>query len=87
MELIDTIDDPPAQVLALLAASQAMAGDAAGAAASYRRFQESARACPVIVGLSTPADWRAYFSDRWPFRNAEDAEHLLKALAKAGFPL
>ncbi len=87
VELIDTIDDPPAQVLALLAASQAMAGDAAGAAASYRRFQESARACPVIVGLSTPADWRAYFSDRWPFRNAEDAEHLLKALAKAGFPL
>jgi adenylate cyclase len=32
-------------------------------------------------------DWRAYFSERWPFRNADDTEHLLQALAKAGFPL
>jgi adenylate cyclase len=87
IEFLDTIGDPPAQTLALLAASQAMAGDTAGAAASYARFRDSAEACPVIMGLSGPADWRAYFSERWPFRNADDTEHLLQALAKAGFPL
>ena len=87
IEFLDTIGDPPAQTLALLAASQAMAGDTAGAAASYARFRDSAEACPVIMGLNGPADWRAYFSERWPFRNADDTEHLLQALAKAGFPL
>ena len=87
VELTDSIGDPPAQVLALLAASQAMAGEVERATASLARFHEAAAACPVFAGLDGPEDWRTYFSQRWPFREAEDTAHLLKALGKAGFPL
>jgi len=87
IEFIDSIGDPPAQTLALLAAGYAMAGDQAKAAASYGRFRESAQACPVIMRLSRPEDWQGYFSERWPFRKPEDTEHLLEALGKAGFPV
>jgi adenylate cyclase len=87
IEFVDSIGNPPAQTLALLAASYAMAGDEAKAAASYARFRESAEACPVISALKQPEDWRDYFSERWPFRKPEDSEHLLEALGKAGFPV
>ena len=36
---------------------------------------------------SVPEDWRAYFSRRWPFREADGTAHLLEALGKAGFPV
>ncbi len=87
IELLDTISNPPAQTLALLAASYAMAGDEAKAASTYARFGDVAKACPVISSLSQPEDWQEYFSERWPFRNAEDLEHLIEALGKAGFPV
>jgi adenylate cyclase len=84
---IHNIGNPPAQVLALLSASYAMAGDEAKAAESYARFRETAKACPVILALSRPEDWQAYFSERWPFRKPEDLEHLIEGLGKAGFPV
>jgi len=87
IDLFDTISNPPAQTLALLAASYAMAGDEAKAASTYARFGDVAKACPVISSLSQPEDWQEYFSERWPFRNAEDLEHLIEALGKAGFPV
>jgi len=87
IELFDTISNPPAQTLTLLAASYAMAGDEAKAASTYARFGDVAKACPVISSLSQPEDWQEYFSERWPFRNAEDLEHLIEALGKAGFPV
>jgi adenylate cyclase len=87
IELFDTISNPPAQTLALLAASYAMAGDEAKAASTYARFGDVAKACPVISSLSQPEDWQEYFSERCPFRNAEDLEHLIEALGKAGFPV
>ncbi len=87
IELFDTISNPPAQTLALLAASYAMAGDEAKAASTYARFGDVAKACPVISSLSQPEDWQECFSERWPFRNAEDLEHLIEALGKAGFPV
>jgi adenylate cyclase len=87
IELLDTISNPPAQTLTLLAASYAMAGDEAKAASTYARFGDVAKACPVISSLSQPEDWQEYFSERWPFRNAEDLEHLIEALGKAGFPV
>ena len=85
IDFVRNISSPPAQTLALLAASQAMAGDQAAAAASHARFAEAAEACPVILALREPEDWRAYFSERWPFRKPEDLDHLIAALAKAGF--
>ncbi len=87
IELFDTISNPPAQTLTLLAASYAMAGDEAKAASTYARFGDVAKACPVISSLSQREDWQEYFSERWPFRNAEDLEHLIEALGKAGFPV
>jgi adenylate cyclase len=87
VELLNNISNPPASALALLAASFAMAGDEVKAASAYARFSEAAKACPVISSLSQPEDWQEYFSERWPFRNAEDLEHLIEALGKAGFPV
>ena len=87
IEFVDSIGDPPAQTLALLAASYAMAGDEAKAASSHARFCKAAEVCPVISALSRPEDWQGYFSERWPFRKPEDTEHLLEALGKAGFPV
>jgi adenylate cyclase len=87
IELLDGIRNPPATILALLAASYAMAGDEAKAASTYARFSEAATACPVFSSLSQPEDWQEFFSCRWPFRNPEDLEHLMEALGKAGLPV
>ncbi len=87
VELLNNISNPPASALALLAASFAMAGDEVKAASAYARFSEAAKACPVISSLSQPEDWKAFFSERWPFRKPEDLEHLLEALGRAGLPV
>ncbi len=87
IELLDAIRNPPATISALLAASYAMAGDEAKAASTYARFSEAAKACPVFSNLNQPEDWQEFYSGRWPFRNPEDLDHLMKALGKAGFPI
>jgi tetratricopeptide (TPR) repeat protein len=87
IELLDGIRNPPATILTLLAASYAMAGDAAKAASTYARFSEAAKLCPVFSSLDQPEDWQEFFSGRWPFRNSKDLEHLLEALGKAGVPV
>ncbi len=86
-ELLDGIRNPPATILALLAASYAMAGDTAKAASTYARFCEAAKVCAVLAGLKRPEDWQEFFSARWPFRSPEDLEHLLDALGRAGLPV
>ena len=87
IELLDSIRNPPATVLALLAASYAMADDDAGAASTHARFSDAAVTSPVLSRLEQPADWEEFFSARWPFRNREDLEHLIGALGKAGLPV
>ena len=87
IELLDGIRNPPATILALLAASYAMAGDTAMAASTYARFCEAAKVCTVFAGLKRPEDWQEFFSARWPFRSPEDLEHLLDALGRAGLPV
>jgi adenylate cyclase len=87
IELLDGIRNPPATILALLAASYAMAGDTAKAASTYARFCEAAKACAVLAGLKRPEDWQEFFSARWPFRSPEDLAHLLDALGRAGLPV
>jgi adenylate cyclase len=87
IEQLDGISNPPATILALLAASYAMVGDEAKAESTYARFAEGAKACPVFSNLSQPDDWQEFFSARWPFRSTEDLEHLLAALGKAGLPV
>ncbi len=87
IELLDGIRNPPATILALLAASYAMAGDTAKAASTYARFREAAKVCTVLAGLKRPEDWQGFFSARWPFRSPEELEHLLDALGRAGLPV
>jgi adenylate cyclase len=87
IELLDGIRNPPATILALLAASYAMAGDTARAASTHARFREAAKVCAVLAGLKRPEDWQEFFSARWPFRNPEELEHLLGALGRAGLPV
>jgi tetratricopeptide (TPR) repeat protein len=87
IELLDSIRNPPATILTLLAASYAMAGDEAKAASTHALFSEAAKVCPVFSSLRRPEDWREFFSGRWPFRDPKDLEHLMEALGKAGLPV
>jgi adenylate cyclase len=66
---------PQLGILALLAASYAQSGDAAGALASKRRLLELA-----------PNFSARRFVDFRPFAHDEDKEHLMRGLEKAGLP-
>ena len=74
-------------VLALLAASLAMAGRDAEAQATAARFMERRAENPVMRGLGDSDDWRNFFAVRWPFRDPAETEHLMRALRKAGIPV
>ncbi len=84
---LESIRNPTEAVLALLAASYAMVDRQTDIASTHAHFSEAAKSSPVMSKLGTPAEWREYFSARWPFRNPEDLKHLLGALNKAGLPL
>ena len=85
--LLESIRNPPESVLALLAASYAMAGNAANADTMRAQFLDAARTTPVLSNLDRQADWQAYFSARWPFRDSVDLQHLIGALRKARLPV
>lgn len=87
IDRLEAMTNPPTAVLAVLAASHAMAGDAARASASCTRFREVARESAVMAKLERPEHWRAYFSARWPFRDPADFDHLAEALRRAGLSL
>jgi len=84
IDLLEGMANPPAAVLALLAASHAMAGDADAAESATARFRAAAQVSPVMSKLNRPADWKSYFSARWPFRDRGEFAHLEAALRRAG---
>jgi TolB-like protein len=83
---LNGLSDPTAMVLAWLAASHAMAGAAREARSYSEGFSKAARSDPALQAISTPQEWRRFFSCRWPFRNEADLEHLFAGLRKAGLP-
>ena len=85
--LLEAIRNPPSSVLALLAASYAMTGHTTKAQDAYKTFTRTIDSSPVMRRLSTPADWQRYYSERWPFRDAGDLNHLIDALRKSGMPI
>ncbi len=87
VELLHNLRDPTAMVLALLAASLAMAGRDAEARATAARFMERSAETPMMRGLRDSDDWRNFFAVRWPFRDPAETEHLMQALRKAGIPV
>jgi TolB-like protein len=87
IELLRNVRDPSPAVVALLAASFAQLDRMDEAESSCKRFLELANETPVMQALKDAADWRYYFTVRWPFRDNADLEHLLKALRKAGVPV
>ena len=87
IDLLHSLRDPTATVLALLAASLAMAGRDAEARATAAQFMERRAETPVMRGLRDSADWRNFFAVRWPFRDPAETEHLMQALRKAGIPV
>lgn len=84
---LDNIRNPPETVLALLAASYAMAGEEDKAAATYRQFAEAIRQSPIMKNFREPDQWRDYYAQRWPFRDPDEFEHLTCALRKAGLTI
>ena len=84
---LDNIRNPPETVLALLAASYAMIGEEEKAASTYKQFAEAIRQSPIMKNLREPSQWRDYYAQRWPFRDAGEFEHLTCALRKAGLPI
>jgi len=87
VSLLSSIPNPPATVLALLAASYAMLGDEDKAASAYRRFTSAIGEAPMMKDFTEPNQWRNYYAQRWPFRNPNHFEHLTDALRKAGMPI
>jgi adenylate cyclase len=85
--LLESIRRPAEAVLAVLAASHALAGDEAQATATAARFRDAAKESPVMSRFVQPAEWRDYFRARWPFRDPSDLDHLLGGLQTAGLPL
>jgi TolB-like protein len=85
--LLHNLRDPTAVVLALLAASLAMAGRDAEARATAAQFMERRTETPVLRGLRGSDDWRNFFAVRWPFSDPAETEHLMQALRKAGIPV
>ena len=87
VDLLLNLRDPNAVVLALLAASLAMAGRDAEARATLAQFMERRAETPMMRGLEDSDDWRNFFAVRWPFRDPAETEHLMQALRKAGIPV
>ncbi len=87
IDLLHNLRDPTAMVLALLAASLAMAGRDAEARATAARFMERRAETPMMRGLEGSDDWRNFFAVRWPFSDPAETEHLMQALQKAGIPV
>jgi adenylate cyclase len=87
ISLLDNIRNPPETVLALLAASYAMAKEADKAASTYVRFANAIREAPAMKNFKEPDQWRNYYAQRWPFRDPDEFEHLTGALRKAGLPI
>jgi adenylate cyclase len=87
ISLLDAIRNPPESVLALLAASYAMAGKTDKAQEICQNFTKAAADLPGMKDLDKPSDWQGYYAQRWPFRNQVDFEHLITALRKAGLPI
>ena len=83
----ENVRDPSPAVEAFLAGSFAHLDRMDEAKTAYKRFLELAGKTPMMQALKDPADWRNYFSARWPFRDKADLEHLLNALRKAGLPI
>lgn len=84
IELLEGISNPPAAVLALLAAAYAMANDQPRASTACNQFLEAAKSCITMSKLDQPSEWQKYFSARWPFREPESLSHLVRGLRKAG---
>ena len=85
--LLEAIHNPPESVLALLAASYAIAGDREKADLTYHRFVQAIASAPAMRDIEQPRDWQAYYAARWPFRDQADFEHLVGALRNAGLPI
>ncbi|MGI9483955.1 MAG: tetratricopeptide repeat protein [Hyphomicrobiales bacterium] len=87
ISLLDAIRNPPESVLALLAASYAMAGKSDKAHEVYQDFAKAVEEAPGLRNLQEPSNWKDYFEQRWPFCDQNDLEHLVLALRKAGLPI
>lgn len=85
--LLHNLRDPAAVVLALLAASLAMAGRDTEARATAAQFMERCAKTPMLRDLRDTDDWRNFFTVRWPFSDPAETEHLMQALRKAGIPV
>jgi adenylate cyclase len=84
---LQNINNPPATLLALLAANYAMAGELPDAERTYAQFTDAAKSCPGLSALGTRAEWLNFVSSRWPFRKADDNAHVMEAFRRAGLPL
>lgn len=81
---IETIRNPPMAPLSILAACHAMLDDEIRATQVREAFFAAARQCAGTAGFTHPAEWRNFFTLRWPFKSPERLAHLLKALDRAG---
>ncbi|MDX1576278.1 MAG: FlgO family outer membrane protein, partial [Kiloniellales bacterium] len=82
-----SIPEPSNHVRAFLAVCHAQLGQHAEAEKAMADFLAVAAEDLVDHPDRHPAGWRGYWATRYPFKHAEDLEHLLDGLAKAGMPI
>ncbi len=69
---------------AWLAVCHAQRGDLGDARAAAAEFVAHTTKAMAQVGARPPASWRDFFAERHPYKHADDLDHLLDGLRKAG---
>lgn len=79
-----SLSEPTAMVVAWLAASQAMAGQAREARSCRETFAAMAERDPVVRIAADARMWADFVTRRWPFQKGEHLECLFTGLRRAG---
>ena len=79
-----TVRGEAQSVQAWLAACHAQMGHREDAEADAAEFVACTMKAMAQVGARPPASWCEFFAERHPYQHADDLDHLLDGLRKAG---
>jgi adenylate cyclase len=82
IQAFKTVQDPIALIYGWLAMSYIQSDRQFEAKEAAERFETQAK--NEILIRKTSEGWGEFYSERWPFKNPEDLEHMLSGLRKAG---
>jgi len=84
---VNEMASPPYEILGLAAACHARLGQKAEADEALQRFHHLAQGELAYYPDEDAEGWRRYWSNTFPYREAQDLDHLFEGLRLAGLPL